>query len=128
MHAVAGERHQLEEWRAAIEQQRDALARHQLLALGEAWARLFGGGLYGRLGVAEFLDCRQHKLAVAPELFAVGVDLAFEDRHGYSPPSTLGVLARWKPLKAFDLSVAGRSTERLASGTPPSILISVPVM
>ena len=44
------------------------------------------------------------------------------------PPSTLGVTARWKPLKACDLSVAGRSIERLPSGTPPSMRISVPVM
>jgi hypothetical protein len=44
------------------------------------------------------------------------------------PPSTLGVLARWKPLNGCDLSVAGRSTDRLASGTPPSMRSSVPVM
>jgi hypothetical protein len=36
VHAVACERHQFEERRAAIEQERDALARHQLLAFAEA--------------------------------------------------------------------------------------------
>ena len=35
VHAVARQRHQLEEGRAAVEQQGDALARHELLALGE---------------------------------------------------------------------------------------------
>ncbi len=44
------------------------------------------------------------------------------------PPSTLGVFARWKPLYGFDRSVAGISIERLPSGTPPSMRISVPVM
>src|SRR5262249_7803842 len=58
VHAVACERHQFEEGRTAIEQERDAFARHELLALGEALALLLGGGLHARLGVAEFLDGR----------------------------------------------------------------------
>ena len=87
VHAVAGERHQLEERRAAVEQQRDALARHQLLALGEALARLVGRRLHARLGVAELCDGREHLLAVALELVAVAVDLAFEDRHALSRPA-----------------------------------------
>ena len=98
VHAVAGERHQLEERRAAVEQQGDALARHQLLALGEAVARLLRRRLHARLGVAELGDGREHLLAVALVIVAVAVDLAFDDRHGLQPPSTLGVTARWKPL------------------------------
>ena len=128
MHAVAGQRHQFEKGCPTIEQQGDALARHQLLALTKTLTRLFGRRLHARFGVAKLLDGRQHALAVLPELVAVAVDLAFDDGHGSQPPSTLGVLARWKPLKAWDLSVAGRSTDRLASGTPPSMRISVPVM
>jgi len=44
------------------------------------------------------------------------------------PPRTLGVLARWKPSNGFDLSVISSGIERLPSGVPPSMRISVPVM
>src|SRR4029077_18919282 len=127
MHAVARQRHQLEEGRAAVEQKRDALAWHELRALGEARARLLRRRLHAGLGGAELGDGQKHLLAIALVVVAVAVDLAFEDRHG-QPPSTLGVLARWKPLKGCERSVVGSSIERLPSGTPPSMRISVPVM
>ena len=81
VHAVAGERHQFEERRAAVEQQRDALARHELLALGEAVARLLRCRLHARLGGAELGDGCEHLLAVALVVVAVAVDLAFDDGH-----------------------------------------------
>ena len=81
VHAVAGERHQLEEGGAAIQQQRDALARHELAALGEALARLLGGRLDAGFGLAEFGDGGEHAFAVLLELVAVAIDLAFEDGH-----------------------------------------------
>ena len=82
VHAIARERHQFEEGRAAVEQQRDALARHQLLSFAEALTRFVGGGLHARLGSAEFLYGGQHQLAgFFPELVAVAVDLAFDDGH-----------------------------------------------
>ena len=101
VHAVAGERHQLEERRAAVEQQGDALARHQLLALGEARARLLRGRLHARLGVAELGDGREHLLAIALVVVAVAVDLAFEDRHGRSAAQHFGRLGEMEAVEGL---------------------------
>ena len=72
---------------AAIEQKRDAFARHELLALDEPRARLLGHRLHARLGLAELGDGGKHALAIAPVVGAAGIDLAFEDGHGFSRPA-----------------------------------------
>jgi hypothetical protein len=40
----------------------------------------------------------------------------------------LGFTARWKPLNSWTRSTGRSSIERLPSGVPPSMRISVPVM
>src|SRR6185312_14777327 len=75
------ERHQLEERRASIEQQSNSFARHQLLPLAEALARLVRRRLHAGFSVAELLDGGEHALAVFPELVAVAIDLGFDDGH-----------------------------------------------
>ena len=75
IHAVRGERRELEERRAGIEQLRDALARQQLAARLVALARL-GRTALGDRGalVGEVADQFRHRLRIGLEFRGVDID------------------------------------------------------
>ncbi len=85
VHAKSGEGRQLEERAAAVEQQRDALARQELAALGELALLGVRGLAHLLLERAERLDQREHRRAVGAEALARGVDAAVDRRHGQEP-------------------------------------------
>ncbi len=96
--APAGERRQLEERNAGIEQARDALARQQLAAPLEQRRRLRARGTRARLDRAPLLDQRERVVAVGEEGVASGVERQREGRHRsarrQSSRSTRGAAAR----------------------------------
>ena len=79
--AIAGQRAQLEEGGAGVQQQRDALARQQLAALLEARARRLGRRARALLQRAHLLQLLQHRGAARLELGAGGRERGFDDRH-----------------------------------------------
>ena len=82
MHAQTGERRDFEPWRAGVEQQREAFARHDLPALGEEFALGLARLADLVFQRAEFVDQPQHLFAVGAKGFGIDVDLALDDRHG----------------------------------------------
>ena len=78
---VAGERHQLDEGRAGIEHQRDALARQQLSALVKAILGRGGRSAGALFQHAHARDQRQHAVAVGLVGRAAGGDGVFDDGH-----------------------------------------------
>src|SRR6185437_7125131 len=95
---VAGQGRQLDERRAGIEHQRDALARQELPALVEAVFRGGGGHARTLLQSAHPLNQRQHALAIGPEVVAAGRDGVFDDGHALSYSSLRGTERRSNPL------------------------------
>ena len=93
----ARQRAQRQPGRAAVQQQRHALARQQLMALGKARAGL---GRFGRGAVlqgAQALDARQHRRAALDGLRRCGVPARLKNGHGLAAScdaNTLGVTAR----------------------------------
>ena len=85
VHVEAGERGDLQERRAAIEQVGEALARRELPALLEHGQLLVGGVAHALLERAELLDQRQHVAPVGLEGLGVGVDPGLDDGHRCHP-------------------------------------------
>ena len=83
---IAGQAGQLQERRAGVKQQIEALARQQLAALVELGLGFLGLGKQGVFQLAQLGDGGQHGVAVLRELRAVGVDQAFNHRHGVIAP------------------------------------------
>ena len=80
--AVRGQRRELEEGRAGVDQALDPLAGEQLAAGVVALDRRLAAAGAGALEVAvELGDELAHVLAVAPELVRVGVEMAGDARH-----------------------------------------------
>ena len=84
VHIECGQRRQLEKWTAGVEQFFDAVAREQLAAFDVTLARGGGAALANALDVvAQALDQRVHRVAVAAELVGVGVQPRFNSIHFY---------------------------------------------
>src|SRR5207237_1286211 len=79
--AVAGDRGELQPWRADIEQTRDALARQQLAAPVEqrlGFGRFSRGAIFQRV---QLRDQRQHMSAIAPKGFAAHINAGLDGGH-----------------------------------------------
>jgi hypothetical protein len=82
VHLEGGERPDLEEGRAGIEQAQHALARQELAAGGMALARFGVAAERGRLAaLAEFAAQRVPGLGIGARLGRIQIDLALDDRH-----------------------------------------------
>ena len=81
MHLVAAQRRDLQERRAAIEDQGEAIARQQLAALVELFLRARGGLGNPALKRPKFIDQREVMLAVGGEGIRARVDFGFEWGH-----------------------------------------------
>ena len=82
VHPERGQRRQLEERTAGVEQFFDAIARQQLAAFDVTLARGRRTALANPLDfVAQALDQRVHRVAVAAELVGVGVQPRFNSIH-----------------------------------------------
>ncbi len=82
VHAIGGERRELEERRAGIDQALDPFARQELAAFGVALARtLVAAERRGRLAGAQLVDQHRHCGGVGLEGGGIGGHLGFELRH-----------------------------------------------
>ena len=79
--APGRQRAELEERRVAVEQQLDALARHQLAALAVARDVLLAAGAAPARAARRERELAQKALAVAPIGLGAGVDASREDLH-----------------------------------------------
>ena len=101
--AVGGERRQLQEWRAGIDQVHDAVARQQLTARHMALAGALRPAQSG-LGAAllQFLDKRAHALGVGAEFPRVRIDGGRQNRQAPLPGlryqrALAGGRRQWRP-------------------------------
>jgi hypothetical protein len=120
--AEAGERRELEERHAGVEQPRDAFARQQLAAALEERRRLRARRARRRLDRSPLVDQRERVRAVGGERVALGVELDRERGHVVQASRrTRGVVARWKPSNGeVDPPVPTSGQMRLAFGAAPS--------
>ena len=82
VHIECGQRRQLEEWTAGVEQIADAVAREHLAAFDVKLASAGGTTEANPIDfVAQALDERVHRVAVAAKLVGVGVEAGFNPIH-----------------------------------------------
>jgi hypothetical protein len=127
VHAQPGERAELEEVAAAVDQARHALARQQLAALLELVA--FGGRPSRTLASSARTSASRSAMraALAAKAGDGSVDQGRDDRH-QSSFSTSGVTPRWKPSKGAERLWSAIGNSGVSSGAPPSMASVTPVM
>ena len=117
VHAETGKRRELEPRRAAVDEQRDALARQKLVAGAEALAPGIGEIPNLLLERAEIPDQRQHLLAVGAKGLGALIGAALNDRHDNSVGQDLGPLRRPAEFSASERAeVAMNLTPRIGEG------------
>jgi hypothetical protein len=120
VHAEAGKRRELEPRRAAVDEQRDTLARQELVAGAEALAPGVGEIPNLLLERAEISDQRQHLLAVGAKGLGALIDAALDDRHGNSVAQNLG-----RPRHAAETSESEGAAESLNEFGSPGLCLDL---